>query len=117
MAREESDRRLYCYFDEVTPNAPIKYEICYPHAHLNLKKYVYEDFKVIARHQIATCEFDGNFDNLLNTVAQLQAFAKENGYSSKPPYSFKFYFHKKARFSKHKPKITMEVQVPIFIEE
>lgn len=112
MARDESSRKIYFVFDK--SEQPIKYEVCFPHNHLNLKKYQYEDFKVIERHTVATCEFEGGFDNLLFVVTELEEFVAKQGYSTKPPYSFNFALHKKTRFSKKMPKSDLSIQIPIY---
>lgn len=112
IARDESDRKIYLYFNK--SEQPIKYEICYPHSHLNLNKYEYEDFKVIERHTIATCGFEGGFETLLSVVAELEEFVGKQGYSTKLPYSFHFDLHKKVRFSKKPPKFDLSIQIPIY---
>lgn len=110
IANDEADRTIYCLFDEVKTNN--EYEVCFPVTHLNLKKYDIDDFKVIQRCNVASCKFDGNFDNLLNTVTQLSDYATEQGYTTHKPYRFLFILSKKAKFSKQQ-EFSLEIQIPV----
>lgn len=112
IANEESDRTIYCLFDEIIPGTPVKYEVCFPVSHLDLKKYKLEDFKVIQRQNVVSCDFGGEVNDLLICIEKLTEFAEKEGYTLTKPFRFLFTLHKKPKFSAQPPKFTMEVQIP-----
>lgn len=113
IANEQSDRTIYCMFDEVVMNQSIKFEVCFPVSHLNLKKYNLNDFRVLQR-EIAVCgEFDGEFTELSNCIKTLTEYANERDYDIVPPYRYLFIIHKKPLLSKQPPKFTMEIHIPL----
>lgn len=113
IANEQADRTIYCLFDEVVMDQSLKFEVCFPVNHLDLKKYTIEDFKVIMREKSVCCDFSGDFANLTNIIGQLKDYAESHGYNIKPPYRYLFTLHKKPLFSKEPPKFSMAIQIPL----
>lgn len=113
IANEESDRTIYCLFDEVHMSSELKFEVCFPISHLDLKKYSKEDFRILEREVAVTGEFSGDFSKLSDCITQLTEFANEQGYAINPPYRYLFILHKKPLFSRHPPKFTMEIHIPL----
>lgn len=113
IANNEANQTIYCLFDDVAASPDMKYEVCFPHSHLDLKKYKETDFKVMPRELVVTCEFVGEIDKIRTNLNQLLDYAQKNGYEVKPPFRFLFILHKKPLFSKQPPKFTMEIQVPV----
>lgn len=111
IANEEADRNIYCLFDY--KNTPIKYQVCFPVTHLDMKKYKVDEFIVIPREKVASCNFNGDFDTLMETIALLTKYAQDNGHTVYFPYRFLFTLHKKPLLSKQPPKFTMQIQIPI----
>lgn len=113
IANEEADRTIICMFDELVMSKDIKFEVCFPVTHLDLKKYSVDEFKVIPRSKVVSCEFSGDFTQLSDIIAQLTKYATDNGYDIIPPYRYLFTIHKKFLLSKQNPKFTMEIQIPV----
>lgn len=113
MANKESDRQIYCLFDELFTVSPMQYEVCFPVSYLDLKKYDKKDFRILSREVIAHCEFKGQFEDLLKTVDLLKEYSEKNGYKLKKPYRFLFTLDKKSFMSNKLQKFKMEIQIPI----
>lgn len=113
IANEDANQTIYCLFDEIEPKDGMKYEVCFPVSHLDLKKYKKENFRVIQRETVVTCEFLGEIDKIRTNLSALVEYAEKNGYTPKPPFRFLFILHKKPLFSKQPPKFTMEIHVPV----
>lgn len=113
IANEQADRNIYCLFEEEVMDKSLKFEVCFPVTHLDLKKYKVEDFKVLLREKVVYCDFSGDFSNLTSIIAQMKEYATSHGYQIKPPYRFLFTLHKKPLFSKEAAKFTMAIHIPV----
>lgn len=116
IANQEADRTIYCLFDEVVMDKAIKFEVCFPVNHLDLKKYKKSDFRVLQREKVVSAEFSGDFNKLTDTIAKLTEFANNEGFQVKPPYRYLFTLHKKPMFSKEPQQFTLEIQIPLVID-
>lgn len=113
IANEEADRNIYCLFDELNSSTALKYEVCFPISHLDTKKYNVADFKIIPRDKVVSCDFNGDFNSLLENIKNLSHYAAQQGFEVKPPYRFLFTLHKRPLISIQPPKFTMEIQIPV----
>lgn len=112
IANEDSDRTLYCLFDNFEDKNR-KFQVCFPLSHLDLKKYSLEDIQVLQRDKAVTAEYKGEFAYLSQAAHELIEYAKEAGYKVRPPYRYLFILHKKKLFSKKPQDFTMEIHLPV----
>lgn len=112
IANEDSDRTLYCLFDDIE-NTNRKYQVCFPMTHLNLQKYSTDDITVLQRETAVTAEYRGEFPELSLAVAELVAFAEKQGYTVFTPYRYLFILHKKKAFSKKPQDFSMQIHLPV----
>lgn len=113
IANEESDRTIFCFFDEIISGQETKFEVCFPIAHLDFKKYNVNDFRIIERDRVASGEFKGDIEDLRFSLDRLGEYAKTQGYNVKAPFRYLFILHKKPLLSKQPQKFTLEIQASI----
>lgn len=113
IANEDADRTIYCLFDDVVMQTSTVFEVCFPVSHLDLKKYNVSDFKVIQREKVVSGVTNGDFSKLTEIISELTEYAKEQGFSIKPPYRYLFTLHKKPFFSTKPPEFSMHIHIPV----
>lgn len=112
IANEDSDRVLYCLFDDVE-NKNRKYQVCFPLTHLDFNKYKVEDIEVLQREKTVSAEYKGGFSELSDGLNELIQYAEAQGYAVTTPYRYLFILHKKKPFCKKPQEFSMEIHLPL----